>query len=113
MPKKVTYLQPVPPVKPDCCEQCPFIGIIPAARRKKGSKKTMVCLATMKAVSRESIRIKESERAGTRHIFHRPCDHKWDAWWQLPGQKIGIGITQYNECRIPYEQKQQYTIEFD
>lgn len=111
--KKLFIQQPIPPVKPDRCVDCPLLGIIPKERRKKGSKKTMVCLGTMKAISQESTRIPESERAGTKHILHRPCDNKWDAWQSLPQMKIGISIQAYNECRIPYEQKQQYIIDFD
>jgi len=113
MPRSIFYKQQIPPVKPDCCRSCPLLGIIPKDKRKSRSKKIMVCLGTMKAITRESINILESERKGTRHPFHRPCDNKWEAWLQLPGQKIGLSITAYNECRVPYEQQQEYTIDFD
>lgn len=113
MPRLTTYRQHIPAEKPDCCEQCPFLGLIPKHRRKAGSKKTMLCLATMKAMSKEATCIRESERAGTRHPFHRPCDTRWEAWWQLPRQEMGISIQAYNECRIPYEQTREYVIDFE
>lgn len=113
MPSQTHYLQPVPPIKPDSCASCPFVGIIPAAKRKKGSKLTNICLATMRAISHESISIRESERKGTKHPFHRPCDNRWEAMHQMPGHRFGISIRAYNECRIPYEQAQEYTIIFD
>lgn len=113
MPKRLFVLQQLPPIKPDRCIDCPLLGLIPADRRKKGSKKTMVCLGTMKAISQESTRIAESERAGTKHILHRPCDAKYAAWLTLPQAKFGISIQAYNECRVPYEQRMEYTIDFD
>lgn len=113
MPKLTIYKQPVPPIKPDTCKKCPLLGIIPEGRRLKGSKKTMICLGTMKAISKESISISEASRKGTKHPFHRPCDRKWAAWQQLPKAEIGISIKAYNECRIPYEQSLEYEIDFD
>jgi len=65
------------------------------------------------ALDEQVITIRESERKGTKHPWHRPCDSKWHGWWQIPGGKFGISITAYNECRIPYEQQQDYTIDFD
>lgn len=113
MPKRLFVLQQLPPLKPDRCVDCPLLGIIPEAQRKKGSKKTMVCLGTMKAISKESTRISERERAGTKHIHHRPCDNKYSAWLTLPGSKFGISTEAYKDCRIPYEQQQEYVIDFD
>ena len=112
MPKKLLIEVPVPPIKPDCCKLCPFIGMIPKHKRKAGSKKTMLCIATLKAMSKESISIKESERAGTRHIHHRPCDNVYEAWKDYRhGFPVGKEI--YKECRVPYQQLMGGAYEID
>lgn len=114
MPRKLFIGIPIPPVKPPKCASCPFVGIIPEAKRKKGSKKTYRCLALNKAISKRSITIVEEEKKkrDPKHPFHRPCDRYYDAFLQLPGRVMNIPISNYNESRVPYIQLQAIPIDF-
>ena len=112
MPKKNIIQIQLPPVKPDCCTECPLLGIVPKyVKRPKGSRKTRVCLGTMKAVTEQGSRIRASKR-DSHHPLHRPCDNRWNAWMQLPNQRLGVNIQSYNDCRIPYEASLQLRIDF-
>lgn len=113
MPKRNIIQIQLPPVKPDCCTECPLLGIVPAynTQRPKNSKETRVCLGTMEAMTVIGSRSKASQHT-SKHPLHRPCDNRWKAWMQLPLQRIGISIQAYNECRLPYEQSLQLTIKF-
>ena len=114
MPIRPFYSQPVPPKKPDRCKDCPFLGIVPQAKRKKGSKLTMLCMATMKAISHESISISEEERRGTKHPHNRPCDGKYHVWLEYPRGIFPLSKQVYRDCRVPYEQGTiaEYEIDF-
>ena len=113
MPKKFYIDIPIPPIKPDCCKVCPFVGVIPRRKRKAGSKKTMVCMMKPTAMSPESIEIKESERAGTRHPHHRPCDRYYHAYREYYKRGFPVSEVIYIECRTPYEQKYRGEYEID
>lgn len=113
MPKRNIVQVQLPPVKPDCCVECPLLGVVPqyCTSRPKNSKETRVCLGTMEALTVLGSKSRASKR-DSRHPLHRPCDNRWEAWQQLPGRKLGISVRSYNECRLPYEQSLELSIKF-
>lgn len=112
MPKRNIVQVQLPPLKPDCCAECPLLGIVPKyVQRPKNSKETMVCMGTMEAMSLRGSKVRASRRDSC-HPLRRSCDRVWEAWQQLPARRIGIGVNVYNDCRIPYEQGRQMTIKF-
>lgn len=113
MPKRNIVQIQLPPVKPDCCVECPLLGDIPGwyTSRPKNSKETRVCLGTMEALTVLGSKSKASAR-DTRHPLHRPCDNRWWAWQQLPRHRLGVPVKAYNDCRIPYEQSLELCIKF-
>lgn len=111
MPKRNIVKIQLPPVQPDCCQECPLLGMVPKVLRPKGSKETLVCIGTMEAMTPPTSRVRASKR-DSKHPLHRPCDNRWHAWMTLPMRKLGVGIEQYNECRLPFEQSLQMVIKF-
>lgn len=112
MPKKNFIQVQLPAKQPDCCAECPLLGLVPKyVQRPKNSKETMVCLGTMEALTQRGSKIRASNRDAT-HPLHRPCDRIWKAWEQLPNRRLGISIQTYNDCRIPYEGTLQMRIRF-
>lgn len=112
MPKRNITLIQLPPAQPDCCAECPLLGVVPKyVARPKNSKETQVCCGTMEALTQRGSRVRASQRAAG-HPLHRPCDDRWDAWMQLPGRKLGIPTQTYIDCRLAYESKLQLQIKF-
>jgi hypothetical protein len=112
MPKRNIVMVKLPAEQPDCCAQCPLLGVIPKyVQRPKYSKETMVCLGTMEALTERGSRVKRSER-DNQHPLRRPCDSRWHAWMQLPDRKLGVNSQSFNDCRIPYESTLQLQIKF-
>lgn len=111
MPKRNITLMQLPMEQPDCCASCPLVGIIPKEQRPRNSKESHVCLGTCEALSGRGIHVRASER-DTSHKLHRPCDHVWEAWMNLPGRKLGINSNFYLTYRLPYEQSSQMVIKF-
>jgi hypothetical protein len=111
MPKRNIVKVQLPPVQPDCCAECPLLGVIPKQYRPHGSKETLVCLGTMDAMTPPFSRSRASTK-DSKHPLRRPCDSRWIAWQTLPLRKLGISIQQYNECRLPYEQSLQMVFKF-
>ena len=112
MPKRNIIQIQLPAEQPDCCIDCPLLGLIPRyVASPKNSKETHVCLGTMEALTQRGTRVKASSR-DVRHPWHRPCDNRWRAWMCLPQRKLGVNIQYYNDCRIPYECTLQLQIKF-
>ena len=112
MPKRNIIQIQLPPEQPDCCAECPLLGLVPNyVARPKNSKETHVCLGTMEAITQRGSRVRASSR-DSNHPWKRPCDNRWPAWMQLAGRKLGISIQYYNDCRIPYENTLQLQIRF-
>ena len=102
----------LPTEKPDCCAECPLLGLVPKyVARPKNSKETHVCCGTMDALTQRGSKVRASGRDAN-HPLRRPCDNRWAAWMTLPGRKLGISNVSYIQCRIPYEQGQQLQIKF-
>lgn len=108
---KKTFVR-VPPVKPDRCWDCPFLGKVPPAKLRKGSKKTFVCMARMKALTGRGVMIRASKRDAA-HPLNRPCDMYWAAYSASPKGRVQVNSLMYVECRVPFEQSLQYEIDFD
>ena len=112
MPKRNIVQIQLPPEQPDCCAECPLLGLVPKyVARPKNSKETHVCCGTMEAITQRGSKVRASQR-DTNHPLRRPCDNRWEAWMTLPGLKLGISNVSYIQCRIPYEQGQQLQIKF-
>lgn len=113
MPKQNFVKIALPPTQPDCCAECPLIGIVPDynKERPKGSYETRVCLGTMEAMTQRFSKCKASQR-DSHHPLHRYCDSRWNAWTSQPGRRLGIPKSVYLECRRPYEEQFQLKIKF-
>ena len=112
MPKRNIIQIELPALQPDCCAECPLLGLIPKyVARKKNSKETHVCIGTMEAITQRGSKVRASSR-DSNHPLRRPCDSRWNAWMALPHRKLGVNIQTYNECRIPYECTLQLQIKF-
>lgn len=112
MPAKPFKDVKLPPEQPDCCNDCPLLGLIPQHERKFGSQETLVCLGTRHALNARICRSRASDH-DTKHPLHRPCDEDWDRWHedpyfgQLPVRKIDL-----SRYRDPWERSQQLPIIF-
>jgi hypothetical protein len=112
MPKRNIVQIQLPPEQPDCCAECPLLGLVPKyVSRPKNSKETLVCCGTMEAITQRGSKVRASNR-DTNHPLHRPCDNRWHSWMMLAGRKLGISTQTYNDCRIPYECTLQLQIKF-
>ena len=112
MPKRNIVQVQLPPEQPDCCAECPLLGLVPRyVQRPKNSKETHVFMWTMEAITQRGSRVRASKRDSA-HPLRRPCDNRWEAWMQLPGRKLGISARTHNDCRIPYECTLQLQIKF-
>lgn len=86
--------------QPDCCAECPLLGLIPESQRK--GKWTHVCCATGDAITRVGTRVRASSK-DSKHPWHRPCDGLWEDWWGMNAQHVfKIPINRYIAWRQPY-----------
>lgn len=112
MPKRQFFNVQLPYLQPDCCIDCPLLGIVPDnADRPKGSRKTRLCIGTMKALTEQSTHILASSK-DKKHPLRRPCDTRWEAWMHLPGRKFGMSWKAYLTSRVPLEQMLPLKIDF-
>lgn len=111
MPRKLNYMVGLPMEQPDCCAECPLVGVIPKEQRPKGSKETHVCLGTHEALSGRGIKVRASRR-DVHHPLRRPCDARWRMWVTLPGRQYALKKEYYQIYRLPYEQGMQMVIKF-
>lgn len=100
--------------QPDCCKECPLIGIIPEAYRQKGVRQSYCCLGTYPhtALTSKGIEVRASQRKGTGHLLHRPCDDRWEEWMKLPNHIFLLSAESYRLCRLPYENRAQLAFNF-
>lgn len=112
MPKRNVIGIELPAVQPDCCAECPLLGLVPKyVPRRRNSKETHVCMGTMEALTQRGSRVRASSR-DAKHPWKRPCDGRWAAWMQLPGRKLGVSVQTYNDCRVPLESTMVLKIKF-
>ena len=111
MPKRNVIKVRIPEKRPDCCIQCPLLGIVPKHQRPKGSMETYVCIATRNAMTARLVRSKVSE-ADSKHPRHRFCERMWDAWTKLPNREFMMPVRAYIEERLPLEASWQLPIIF-
>lgn len=103
---------PLPPHKPDCCAECPLLGVIPKdVERPKYSKETHLCIGTAEARSERGTRVRASE-CDAKHPLRRPCDDHWDMWMSLPRRILNVNRALYRDSRLPYMSKQYPEIKF-
>ena len=93
----------LPPKKPDCCTDCPLLGLIPkSVERPKYSKETRLCIGTAEALSERKTTIRESEQNDPKHPLKRPCDDHWDRWMNYPRRILNVNKALYRDSRDPY-----------
>lgn len=93
----------LPVVKPDCCADCPLLGLVPkSVSRPKYSKKTHLCIGTAKAISERKTHIRESQSNDPKHPLERPCDAHWERWMTYPRRIIKVNRALYRDSRDPY-----------
>ena len=102
------------PLQPDCCAACPLIGIIPEEHRQHGTRQSYCCLGTYphEALTSKGIDVSAEAKRKTGRLLHRPCDDRWETWWQQPDHAICISKDSYRLCRLPYESRQQLAFNF-
>ena len=69
----------LPKEQPDCCAECPLLGLIPKNEMPHGCRETRVCLMTGDAMTAPFSRSRKSTK-DTHHPLKRPCDHNWDLY---------------------------------
>ena len=112
MPAKPFKQIQLHPEQPDCCNECPLLGLIPEAEREFGSQETLVCLGTRHALNARIARSRKSEHT-PKHPLKRWCDDEWERWQEepyfgkLPVRKIAV-----SRYRDPWERSQQFPIIF-
>lgn len=111
-PKNMTPIK-LPVEQPDCCAECPLVGLIPKnwPGKPKGSKESHLCMGTWEAMSARGIRVRASQR-DSHHPLRRPCDAKWEAWVKAPEQMKCVPDQAYLQFRVPYEDSLQFKIKF-
>ena len=60
MPKRNFIKVRIPMQRPDCCMQCPLLGVVPKHQRPKGSMETYVCIPTRNAMTSRLVKSKVS-----------------------------------------------------
>lgn len=112
MPAKPFKQIQLHPEQPDCCNECPLLGLIPEAEREFGSQETLVCLGTRHALNARIARSRASQHT-PKHPLKRWCDDEWERWQEdpyfgkLPVRKIDV-----SRYRDPWERSQQLPIIF-
>ena len=112
MPKRNIVMVQLPAEQPDCCAECPLLGLVPKyVARPKHSKETHVCMGTMEALTQRGSKVRASSR-DSHHPLRRPCDSRWHSWMQLQGRKLCVSTQTFNDCRVPYVFTLQLQIRF-
>lgn len=97
--------------QPDCCAECPLLGLIPKDERPYGSKESHVCIPCQEAMSARGILVRKSKR-DSHHPLKRPCDDLWSAWYEAHRSMYPMKREFYIRYRHPFEQSQQMVIKF-
>ena len=104
---------PLPSQKPDCCVECPLLGLIPKdVERPKYSKETFLCIGTSEALAERRTKKRASESNDPKHPHTRPCDDYWETWMTLPRRILNVNRMLYRDSRLPYMSKQYPEIKF-
>ena len=103
MPKKIFKKVKLSLAQPNCCMECPLLGVIPKEERQPGTQENLVCLGTHYAMSSRAARSKASDH-DTKHPLKRSCDLEWERWHQAPYfGEIPIRCIDINRYRDPFE----------
>ncbi len=112
MPKKIFKTVKLPRQQPDCCIECPLLGVIPKKDLPKGCRETRVCIMTGDAMTPAFSRSRKSTK-DRHHPLKRYCDHDWDLYQKPPiNGKYNIRIVDWVTYRLPYEEKKVLNIKF-
>lgn len=112
MPAKPFKQIQLHPEQPDCCNECPLLGLIPEAEREFGSQETLVCLGTRHALNARIARSRKSEHT-PKHPLKRWCDDEWERWQEEPYfGKLPVRKIDVSRYRDPWERSQQLPIIF-
>ena len=128
MPKDLYTPRQLPREKPDRCELCPLVGIIPKEERRAGKRERYFCLGIFEGevdeqgdpvlddngvqqmsfprLSSKGIKVSASDVKQGGHLWHRPCDYTWESWMTLPGRVFWMPTDVYNAYRSPFEKEQ-------
>lgn len=112
MPAKPFKQIQLRPEQPDCCNECPLLGMIPEAEREFGSQETLVCLGTRHALNARIARSRASHHT-PKHPLKRWCDDEWERWQEEPYfGKLPVRKIDVSRYRDPWERSQQLPIIF-
>lgn len=104
------------PEPPSRCDRCPLIGLIPVEKRCKGHRKKYCCLGVSphKPLTTKGVSVDvEEKREKTGHIVHRPCEDRWESWYNSnQNHTVNINRHSYDLCRRPYEQMMEPEFDF-
>jgi hypothetical protein len=128
MPKDLYTPRQLPREQPDRCELCPLVGIIPEDERRKGLRERYYCLGIFEALTDDDgnplldengeqrlsfprlkskgITVSAKKVRDGGHLWHRPCDLRWQAWMTLPGRLFGMPTDVFTKYRQPFELEQ-------
>ena len=118
MPRALFTPIQLPPEQPDKCSRCPLLGLRPKEELTKGQRQAYCCLGVFtpdgfSPLTSKGIKVSVSgKREKTGHIHHRPCEDRWETWWEQPGHMVTISKESYRFCRLPYESRQQLAFNF-
>ena len=128
MPRNIFTFRQLPREKPDRCELCPLVGIIPKSERRAGKRERYYCLGIIEEerdendnpvldengvqqnsfprLSSKGICVSAKSVRDGGHVWHRPCDLTWDSWMTIPGRIFSMPTDVYITYRLPFEQEQ-------
>ncbi len=112
MPKKIYKQIKLPVKQPDCCTECPLLGVIPKEELPKKCRETRVCLMTHDAMTPSLSRSQKSTK-DKHHPLKRYCDHEWDLYHHPPlNGNFNLRIVDWIRYRMPYEERKVLSIKF-
>lgn len=102
MPRKTIVKVEIATEQPDCCQDCPLLGLVPKELIPPRSQESHLCIPTMHAMTARMSRSKRSE-ADKKHPRRRWCDDLWEVW-RMVGFK-DVSVDSYKNYREPLERK--------
>ena len=112
MPKYLFKKIKMPKEQPDCCAECPLLGLIPKNEMPKGCRETRVCLMTGDAMTAPFSRSRKSTK-DTHHPLKRPCDHNWELYQKTPFNGwYNLRVVDWHLYRVPLEETRVLKIKF-
>ena len=112
MPKQIFKEVNLPREYPDCCDECPLLGIIPKHLLPKGSRETRLCVALFEAMTAMASRSRRSTK-DSHHPLKHYCHDDWERWQEAPYfGKYPVRKIDYSTYIDPYIASQQRFIKF-